>query len=252
MKRAIFKKLHSKRGASLLLALLFMLVCLTVGAVVLTAAATNAGRIQRNRLEQQDYLAVASAAELVKADMDGAKFVGEYEEKRTETVVLDYGTDENGNTIVTGSHIEPGGPFYSPSDETGMYDSDTLEKIESDLSALYYAGTPLSDGSTLEDMDYPLEFGAIDMPDIPKVTGNLTVSKADDFGSGLRQYAIWVKLSADRDSTFSNTTTMKFTPQVKSTEVTTVEVSGHVTTYTTTYTTTVTWDAPVVLKGAAA
>ena len=56
------EKLHSRTGASLLIALLFFLVAMTVGAVVLTAASANAGRIQNNRQEQQNYLAVASAA----------------------------------------------------------------------------------------------------------------------------------------------------------------------------------------------
>ena len=46
------EKLHSRTGASLLIALLFFLVAMTVGAVVLTAASANAGRIQKSRREQ--------------------------------------------------------------------------------------------------------------------------------------------------------------------------------------------------------
>ena len=62
-------KLHSRTGASMLIALLFFLVAMTVGAVVLTAASANAGRVKRNRQEQQNYLAVASAAGLLREDI---------------------------------------------------------------------------------------------------------------------------------------------------------------------------------------
>ena len=82
------EKLHSRTGASLLIALLFFLVAMTVGAVVLTAASANAGRVQKSRQEQQNYLAVASAAELVKEDFvgsPGGSFTDGYRKIVTET-----------------------------------------------------------------------------------------------------------------------------------------------------------------------
>ena len=60
-------KLKSERGASILLAMVFFLLCLTVGGVVLTAATASAGRIASQRQTQQDYLTASSAAEALRA-----------------------------------------------------------------------------------------------------------------------------------------------------------------------------------------
>src|SRR5574344_1463921 len=76
--REIRKKLKSRSGASILLALLFLLIALSVGAIVLTSASANAGRIERNRQEQQNYLAVRSAALLLRDDLANASFTASY------------------------------------------------------------------------------------------------------------------------------------------------------------------------------
>ena len=44
--KTLNRKLHSQRGASILLALLFLLACMMVAASVLMAAASNAGKIR--------------------------------------------------------------------------------------------------------------------------------------------------------------------------------------------------------------
>lgn len=51
--KTLNRKLHSQRGASILLALLFLLACMMVAASVLMAAASNAGKIRSNYEEQQ-------------------------------------------------------------------------------------------------------------------------------------------------------------------------------------------------------
>ena len=58
----IGKKLHSRRGASILLALMFLLVATMVSSVVLSAALTAARRVDDDRNTEQEYLAVSSAA----------------------------------------------------------------------------------------------------------------------------------------------------------------------------------------------
>lgn len=68
------QKLNSRSGASIVIALIFFLVCLTVGAVVLTAATANAGRVTRIQKEQQAYFAVRSAAELLRDEIEGETF----------------------------------------------------------------------------------------------------------------------------------------------------------------------------------
>lgn len=98
MKR-LRKKLRSERGASILLALLLFLVCMMVGSSVLAAAASNAGKARSNRTEQQKFLNLTSAIQLVadeiateytpdeiaKAEYTGKYTVWEWEEEKTVT-----------------------------------------------------------------------------------------------------------------------------------------------------------------------
>lgn len=67
-------KLESRRGASIVIALLVLLICVTAGAAALTAAGANAGRYTHMRADQQRYLAVASAARLVRSELCGGSF----------------------------------------------------------------------------------------------------------------------------------------------------------------------------------
>ncbi len=62
----IRNKLREKDGASILMGLLYLLVCMMVGTVVLTAATASAGKLAGQQESEQDYLNVASAARLVK------------------------------------------------------------------------------------------------------------------------------------------------------------------------------------------
>ena len=82
----IKRKLNSSKGASVIIALLYFLVAMMVGAVVLTAAATNAGSASHALKDQQEYYAVESAIKLIRSDMakekivisdDGCSFEGE-------------------------------------------------------------------------------------------------------------------------------------------------------------------------------
>ncbi len=71
---AIQKKWKSRRGASVLIALVFFLLCLMVGAVILTAATASAGQLRTQRQAQQDYLTVSSAARLLQDLLKEKKF----------------------------------------------------------------------------------------------------------------------------------------------------------------------------------
>ena len=74
------RKLKSTSGASIVIALVYFLLCLTVGAVIMTAATASAGRINRVTDEQQAYFAVRSAAELLRDDLAGKRFEATYEQ----------------------------------------------------------------------------------------------------------------------------------------------------------------------------
>lgn len=53
---------HDERGASILIALFYFLVCAVVGAVVLTAATVTSGQLANLEKSQQTYYATSSAA----------------------------------------------------------------------------------------------------------------------------------------------------------------------------------------------
>jgi len=64
--RVIRNKLKEKSGVSIFMGLIFLMVCLMVGTVVLTASTAAAGKLARQRETEQDYLNVSSAARLIK------------------------------------------------------------------------------------------------------------------------------------------------------------------------------------------
>lgn len=66
--QTIRRKLNSQRGASMLMALLLMLVGIMVSAVIISAATSAAVNKRSEKEQQQAYLAVSSAAELVRGD----------------------------------------------------------------------------------------------------------------------------------------------------------------------------------------
>lgn len=72
-----FRRLNSRRGASLPIAVIFFLLCLSVGAVALTAASVSTGRLVSRRQTQQDDLTVSSAARLLRDTVDGLTFQSE-------------------------------------------------------------------------------------------------------------------------------------------------------------------------------
>lgn len=99
--KKIREKLRSENGASILLALLFFLLCAMVGASVLMAAASNAGKSRSNREEQQKYLTLSSALQLVCDELTAAEYTAQYE-YISETVVVPPEKDKEGNVTKEG------------------------------------------------------------------------------------------------------------------------------------------------------
>ena len=75
------KRLKNNSGATILMALLLILLATAVGAAVLTAAVSAARHLRSDREAQQNYLTVSSAAELIRDSIAGDK----YERTMTET-----------------------------------------------------------------------------------------------------------------------------------------------------------------------
>ena len=70
----ISKKLKSQSGASIIIALVLLLVCVMVGSVILSSAAGNADKMRKRESEQQEYLALSSAAELIRTSLGGTVY----------------------------------------------------------------------------------------------------------------------------------------------------------------------------------
>lgn len=82
MKR-LAQKLNCRRGASMLMALLLFLIAAMVSAVIITAAVSARSRVASDRAQQQTYLTVSSAAELLRDSIEGGS--GDF---RTRKVTL--------------------------------------------------------------------------------------------------------------------------------------------------------------------
>lgn len=126
--RRIREKLNSQSGASILMALLFFLVCAMVGASVLMASASNAGKSRSNRQEQQKYLTLSSAMQLVCKELTGARYKPDLEYKK-ETI---YQYDDKG-TITGVDHYK-----HIYTQKAGKYEPYDLDNVLPLLSELEY------------------------------------------------------------------------------------------------------------------
>lgn len=203
--------LQQKRGAALIYALMFFLFCALVGTIVVTAAAANAGKAAKMREEQQEYLAVRSAAQLVADMMSTGRFRGYYT-VRDELIET---TTDVGGVIVTvvDHHIsflgtpDPADPGHA--DRTG-YQALGIECFPPELSRsmgnLYlqnasYGGVALLtrlDGADVSgDARYQVPpiiraVFAVETQGIPPVTVTLEISKG---GNGkLPAYSAMIKV----------------------------------------------------------
>ena len=83
--RNLLKILHNSSGASMMMALLLLLVALMVSAVIIAAAFSSALSLRSDRAQQQAYLTVSSAAELMRDKLAGGSCHYETVEKRIYT-----------------------------------------------------------------------------------------------------------------------------------------------------------------------
>ena len=78
-------RLASRRGASLLFAMLVFLLCALAGTAALTAASANSGKYAHMREDQRKYLAVSSAVELMKDQLTNSRFIATLETTEVTT-----------------------------------------------------------------------------------------------------------------------------------------------------------------------
>lgn len=88
-------KLKSNRGATMILALALFLICVMVSSIILVVAASSSGRVSQQVEEQQAYLAVSSAADIVATELN-----------RCNKYILENGVELVGETDLTGVFAE--------------------------------------------------------------------------------------------------------------------------------------------------
>lgn len=67
------EKITSSEGVTILIALLFFMMCAVVGSIILTAATAASGRLSTLRETEKDYYITSSAAEFLKDSIEGTE-----------------------------------------------------------------------------------------------------------------------------------------------------------------------------------
>ena len=73
--KSMVRKTKDNSGATIIMALLFMLICVTVSTVLLAAAGTVSRDSRRQREQQQAYLTVSSAVNFINHDICSWRFL---------------------------------------------------------------------------------------------------------------------------------------------------------------------------------
>lgn len=101
------RRLVDERGASIVIALVFFMICAVVGSVVLTAATVNSQATTTYRQQRQNEFTVSSASQVLANQLRpqaGSTVIFTYEGESTDpsgTELVDFGTNAIGKSIWT-------------------------------------------------------------------------------------------------------------------------------------------------------
>ena len=128
---AISRKVCSQHGASMLLALLFLLICSMVTASILMAAVTNAGKHRSNLEEHQVYLSLSSAVSTLCDELNRSEYQGKYKYWETTDTKTDPATGEAvTETLRHFTQLEGTYPHISPAAGDGYLKEILLENFD--------------------------------------------------------------------------------------------------------------------------
>ena len=269
----VMRKLKSKRGASMLLAMMFMAFCVFVGGSVLSAAAANGSRVAKQAKDQQAYLSQRSAAIVIADELKGhpddqlqmtvvekttettVKIPGSADAKDKKTSVsfelypAEYLDENNIKTVVTKTEFqkllyEAAVDLYMSTGSKNTYAVPTFKNFNFEQAYTYSFEAPKS----------ALELTVADAIDNDtEIKGSLLVNSDYDLRVDF--------LDGSKLSVFLNANVGTSEPVVveSSKEELVVEGSGEAvttstkvtTTKITTTTTIIRWDDPVIRKGGA-
>ena len=195
---ALKRKLKSRRGASSIIALLFFVVAMMVGAVVLSSAGTNAGRASHALKDQQEYYAVESAVSVISGDLEDTKIVIEISKDLSGSEIS--GSRKIVSDESSGSFVLSGAQFKA---------------------LLLNLDDPSAAGKAEEEISISKEVA----PGIPAVKGKATLTmETPDSGAEagkpeVNDIILAVELWAeDKDGKISNPVTIKYSSLIKETK----------------------------------
>lgn len=177
--RQLREKLNSHRGATILLALLFLLLCMMVAATILMAAVSNAGKAQRSRTEQQKYLTLSSALGFVCDQLEKVEYRGRYtcSHEDIKELIPDAVPKEDGS--YADDQYKVVGTLHTFSFEAGAFNAtamDALRPLGRELDLLFkkdiYYMPDNSEGNQKD------QFKAVPLPDdfvFPENTHTITL-----------------------------------------------------------------------------
>lgn len=243
---AMKRKLSSKSGASMLLAMVFLMFCLFIGGSVLAAATANGSRVEHLKNDQQAYLSQRSAM-LLMADM----LTGE-DGKELQVVITDV------TKVTTPADGTEATPVRTVTISCSTLDADVtpsaVQKMLFGASALNYLNNKNTPENPLktDDFKFSKNVGITAVPTEGVFTGTITValSVASDEEDNVPNLPLSYTIS-DADLTLTVTGASSSIQLIMDGSIgegneNTVTVGN---TTTTTKTTVVRWSKPVIEKG---
>ena len=256
----IKQKLQSRAGASLLIAMVFMLVCTFVGGSVLAAATANSKHLKTMTGDQQDMLSQRSALTLLVDDLKIPRGMIRMTIKKNDVVEHPYTIGEGGVKVPTGATSSSNNVNFIFSNR----DYTTMQRLMLECAVLSYVEKYDVDPATVTLENFVSGGELIDTMGKFWLTKNekRTVYITDPISGAQTEFSVSCA-SAGADDAYSfyvgfadeNRSQTRLTCHAKVTERGTyTEVREDDRNMTdadvTTYTTFIDWEAPKITKGA--
>ena len=218
---AVGRKLRSGAGATLIVALLFFLLCAVVGSSVLAAGSATMSRVVNQRKEAQDYYTLTSAAELLRDEIAACPVTIKVTEELADGVryarSITYDNDGASSSLTLPEAWVSGRDAGSAAARS--LSVETAADDGTKLTAYVYLLPPASGAAVNNGADYVIpDDGAYTMTYIitnnPSFNGTDYASEATVAGSSVRcQYLKLTLISGIRSSDYSSLVSVEPNPE---------------------------------------
>ena len=213
---AVGRKLRSGAGATLIVALLFFLLCAVVGSSVLAAGSATMSRVVNQRKEAQDYYTLTSAAELLRDEIAACPVTIKVTEELADGVryarSITYDNDGAASSLTLPEAWVSGRDAGSAAARSLSVEAAADDGTK--LTAYVYLLPPASGAAVNNGADYVIpDDGAYTMTYIitnnPSFNGTDYASEATVAGSSVKcQYLKLTLISGIRSSNYSSSVTV--------------------------------------------